>query len=92
VSSHGYRDCGWKTGRPEQDWIAIGSTPASSIATACPPVELIDRASWETLRRPAQAGILQLASTPVRIVYRADAAASASADAALEAEPAARAA
>jgi hypothetical protein len=52
-----------------------------------PPVEMIDRATWETLQRFAQAGILQFASTPARILHRAGG------DASLPAvEPAARAA
>jgi hypothetical protein len=38
---------------------------------ACSPVEMIDRATWETLQRLAQTGILQLANTPTRVLYRA---------------------
>src|SRR5262249_4511827 len=51
------------------------------------PVEMIDRAAWEVLQRFAQAGILQFAGTPARILHRAGA------DSALQmAEPPARAA
>ena len=60
---------------------------AAESPTGCPPVELIDRTSWETLQRLAQAGIVQLASAPTRLLHRADG------DGALPAaEPSARAA
>lgn len=49
--------------------------------------EMIDRSAWEMLQRFAQAGILQFAGMPARILHRADA------DPALQpAETAARAA
>ena len=48
---------------------------AEAAPAACPRVEMIDRAAWETLQRLAQAGILQLADTPTRILHRAGAAA-----------------
>jgi hypothetical protein len=45
---------------------------AAESPAACPPVEMIDRAAWETLERLTQAGILQFADTPMRILHRAD--------------------
>jgi superfamily II DNA or RNA helicase len=44
---------------------------AAENLAACPPVEIVDRAAWATLERLAQAGILQFANTPTRILYRA---------------------
>ncbi len=44
---------------------------AEAAPAACPRVEMIDRAAWETLQRLAQAGILELANTPARILHRA---------------------
>ena len=44
---------------------------AEAAPAACPRVEMIDRAAWETLQRLVQAGILQLANTPTRILHRA---------------------
>jgi hypothetical protein len=60
---------------------------AAESPAAMPAVEMIDCPAWEMLQHLAQAGILQFASTPARILHRAGA------DSALQLpEPAARAA
>jgi hypothetical protein len=46
---------------------------AAECPTGVPPVEMIDRASWETLQRLAQTGVLQFAGAPARILHRAGA-------------------
>ena len=61
----------------------LAAEPAGGI----PPVEMIDRATWETLQRFAEMGIVAFASTATRILHCTDA------DASLPmAEPAAQAA